>query len=256
MSTQTSASGRRSDLRRLSRSLTFNIGLLIVLFWVGCALFGPYLVPYDPFADDLLNSLMPPSAEHWFGTDQLGRDVFSRVIVGARDILTVAPIATILSTMLGTALGLTMGYFGGVIDEALSRIVDAVLALPTVIVGLLALTALGTSTITVIVVIALSFAPVIARTVRSAVLGERGFDHGRCRIASRQHVLHPVRRNPAQRAAAHFGRSHGALGLCDFHRRHAQFHRLWHPTALARLGAVDFLQLWADRWWLLVGGGI
>lgn len=177
MSTQTSASGRRSDLRRLSRSLTFNIGLLIVLFWVGCALFGPYLVPYDPFADDLLNSLMPPSAEHWFGTDQLGRDVFSRVIVGARDILTVAPIATILSTMLGTALGLTMGYFGGVIDEALSRIVDAVLALPTVIVGLLALTALGTSTITVIVVIALSFAPVIARTVRSAVLGERGFDY-------------------------------------------------------------------------------
>ena len=60
---------------------------------------------------------MPPSAEHWFGTDQLGRDVFSRVIVGARDILTVAPLATLISTVVGTALGLVMGYFGGIVDE-------------------------------------------------------------------------------------------------------------------------------------------
>lgn len=169
--------GWRDDLRRLLRSSTFVVGALIVLFWVGCAIFGPSLVPYDPFADDLINSLMPPSSEHWFGTDQLGRDVFSRVIVGARDILTVAPIATLLSTILGTALGLTMGYFGGVVDEVLSRLVDAVLALPTVIVALLALTALGTSTTTVLFVIAFSFAPIIARTVRSAVLGEVGLDY-------------------------------------------------------------------------------
>ena len=167
----------RDDLRRLLRSVTFDIGAVIVLFWVGCAIFGPALVPYDPFADDLLNSLLPPSSQHWFGTDQLGRDVFSRVIVGARDILTVAPIATLLSTFLGTALGLTMGYFGGIVDEALSRLVDAVLALPTVIVALLALTALGTSTITVLVVIAFSFAPIIARTVRSAVLTEVRLDY-------------------------------------------------------------------------------
>jgi peptide/nickel transport system permease protein len=103
--------------------------------------------------------------------------VFSRVIVGARDILTVAPIATLLSTVLGTALGLTMGYFGGLLDEGLSRLVDAVLALPTVIVALLALTALGTSTVTVLVVIAFSFAPIIARTVRAAVLTEVGLDY-------------------------------------------------------------------------------
>lgn len=169
--------GWRDDLRRLLSSATFVIGAIIVLFWVGCAIFGPRLVPYDPFADDLLNSLLPPSSAHWFGTDQLGRDVFSRVIVGARDILTVAPIATLLSTILGAALGLTMGYFGGLIDEVLSRIVDAVLALPTVIVALLALTAIGTSTITVLVVIAFSFAPIIARTVRSAVLTEVGLDY-------------------------------------------------------------------------------
>jgi peptide/nickel transport system permease protein len=171
------APGWRDDLRRLLRSPSFGIGLAVVLFWVGCALFGAWLVPFDPYADDLLNALLPPSAEHWFGTDQLGRDVFSRVIVGARDILTVAPLATLISTVLGTALGLTMGYFGGLVDEILGRLVDAVLALPTVIVALLALTALGTSTVTVMVVIAFSFAPVIARTVRSAVLGERGLDY-------------------------------------------------------------------------------
>ncbi len=167
----------KEDLKRLLRQPAFDIGLGIVLFWVACALFGPWVVPYDPFADDMINTLMPPSSEHWFGTDQLGRDVFSRVIVGARDILTVAPAATLISTFLGTALGLVMGYFGGWVDEVLGRIVDAVLALPTVIVALLALTALGTSMITVMVVIAFSFAPIIARTVRSAVLTERGLDY-------------------------------------------------------------------------------
>jgi peptide/nickel transport system permease protein len=164
-------------LRRSLRSPSFLAGAGIVLFWVFCALFGPYVVPHDPFTDNLLNTLQPPSAQHWFGTDQLGRDVFSRVIVGARDILTLAPLATILSTILGTALGLAMGYFGGMIDEVLSRVVDAVLALPTVIVALLALTALGASTLTVLFVIGFTFAPIIARTVRASVLAERGLDY-------------------------------------------------------------------------------
>ena len=173
----TQMDGVRRDLRRVLGSATFIIGLIIVTFWAGCAIFGPSLVPYDPYADDMLNSLAPPTAEHWFGTDQLGRDVFSRVIAGARDILTVAPLATILSTIAGTALGLAMGYFGGLIDEVLSRLVDAVLALPTVIVALLALTALGTSTVTVLFVIGFTFAPIIARTVRASVLAERGLDY-------------------------------------------------------------------------------
>ncbi len=167
----------RRDAARLFGSASFIIGAAIVLFWVGCAVLGRSLVPYDPFADDMLNALAPPSAAHWFGTDQLGRDVFSRVIAGARDILTVAPLATLLSTLLGTALGLAMGYFGGLIDEVLSRVVDAVLALPTVIVALLALTALGTSTVTVLFVIGFTFAPIIARTVRAGVLAERGLDY-------------------------------------------------------------------------------
>lgn len=167
----------RHSLRLVFRSWTFIAGFGIVLFWVFCAIFGLSIVPHDPFADDMLNTLLPPSSEHWFGTDQLGRDVFSRVISGARDILTIAPLATLLSTVLGTALGLAMGYFGGLIDEVLSRLVDAVLALPTVIVALLALTALGTSITTVLYVIGFTFAPIIARTVRASVIAERDLDY-------------------------------------------------------------------------------
>ncbi len=168
---------RGERLRLLFRSATFLTGLLIVLFWVACALFGSRLVPMDPYYGDLLTTLEGPSADHWFGTDQLGRDVFSRVIVGARDILTVAPLATILGTILGTALGLITGYFRGFVDDAVSRLVDAVLALPLIIIALLALVALGTSNVTVVIVIGFVFAPIIARTVRSAVLSERELDY-------------------------------------------------------------------------------
>ena len=181
---------RRDSLRQIFKSGTFLTGLVIVLFWVFCAIFGASIVPYDPYADDLLNALMPPSAEHWFGTDQLGRDVFSRVIVGARDILTVAPLATVLSAICGTGLGLAMGYFRGVADEAISRVVDALLALPTVIVALLALVALGPSSVTVILVIGFTFTPIIARTVRASVLAERELDYVSAAHLRRESAFH------------------------------------------------------------------
>ncbi len=184
------ATERRERLRQILHSPTFLIGVAIVAFWVGCAVFGPTLVPYDPFADDLLNALMPPSAQHWFGTDQLGRDVFSRVITGSRDILTVAPLATIISTVVGAALGLTMGYFRGFVDEVISRFVDALLALPTVIVALFALVAIGASTVTVMLVIGLTFAPIIARTVRASVLAERELDYVAAARLRRENAFH------------------------------------------------------------------
>jgi peptide/nickel transport system permease protein len=171
------ASPGRERLRVLLRSGTFIAGALIVAFWIVCALFGDRLVPQDPYADDLMSSLEAPSADHWFGTDGLGRDVFSRVIVGSHDILSIAPLATILGTILGTALGLVTGYFRGFVDDAISRVVEAFLALPLVIIALLALVAIGTSNTTVVVVIGVVFAPIIARTVRSAVLSERGLDY-------------------------------------------------------------------------------
>ena len=161
----------------LLRSPTFVIGALILLFWVACALIGQHVVPQDPYASDPLNSLAPPGAAHWFGTDQLGRDVFARVIVGARDILTIAPLATLLGTLAGTAVGLIVGYFDGWVDNVVGRLIDAVLALPLVIVALLALAAVGASNTTVILVIGITFTPITARTVRSAVFAERNLDY-------------------------------------------------------------------------------
>jgi peptide/nickel transport system permease protein len=163
--------------KALLRSPTFVVGMLILLFWVACALIGHWVVPQDPYASDPLNSLTPPDATHWFGTDQLGRDVFARVIVGARDILTIAPLATLLGTLAGTAVGLIVGYFDGWVDNVIGRLIDAVLALPLVIVALLALAAVGASNVTVILVIGITFTPITARTVRAAVFAERNLDY-------------------------------------------------------------------------------
>lgn len=168
---------RFETLRALLRSPSFICGALLVGFWLGCALLGPWLVPHDPYASDPLNSLAPPDRAHWFGTDQLGRDVFSRVIVGARDIFGIAPLATLVGTLAGTALGLVLGYVGGWFDKLAGRLIDAVLALPLVVVALAALAALGASSATVVFVIGFTFMPITARTVRTAVLAERHLEY-------------------------------------------------------------------------------
>ena len=166
-----------SRAARLLRSPSFMVGAVIVLFWVFCAVFGPLVVPYDPYGDDLLNTLAAPSAAHWFGTDQIGRDIFSRVVVGARPILSVAPLATLVATVAGTTLGLLTGYVGGWLDSLIGRLIEVLLALPLIVVALLVLVALGPSSGTVIGVIGIIFTPLIARTVRSAVLSERSLDY-------------------------------------------------------------------------------
>ena len=166
-----------SRLSLVLRSPGFLLGAAVLLFWVVCALFGPYFAPYNPYADDLLHTLAPPSAAHWFGTDQLGRDIFSRVIVGARPILSVAPAATLVATVAGTTLGLLTGYVGGWLDAIIGRLIEVLLALPLIVVALLVLVALGPSSGTVIAVIGVIFTPLIARTVRSAVLSERSLDY-------------------------------------------------------------------------------
>ncbi len=168
---------RRERLQVLVRSKSFIAGNIIVGFWVLCAIFGETLVLQDPFASNPINGLQSPGADYWFGTDRLGRDVFSRVIVGSRDILIIAPAATLLGTILGTALGLVTGYFRGAVDDILSRVIEAVLALPVLLVAIMALTGLGPSNVTIIVVVGFVFAPVIARTVRAAVLSERELEY-------------------------------------------------------------------------------
>jgi len=175
----TATASRSNRWRVLRRSLTFWVGGGIVLIWVIFAIFGDFVTPYDPLGtpQDVLNRLEPPSSEHWFGTDDLGRDVLSRVLAGARQVLTVAVSATVLGTITGTALGLIIGYYGGIIDDVVSRVLDAFLSIPLVITGMLALAALGPNTLGVIIVIGLVFMPIIAKTVRAAVLGERQLDY-------------------------------------------------------------------------------
>ncbi|MFM8266965.1 MAG: ABC transporter permease [Ilumatobacteraceae bacterium] len=178
---------RRERWRLLRRRPGFVIGVFIVALWLLAAIFGRHITPFDPFTD-LSGPQQSPNGTHWFGTDKIGRDIFSRVVVGARDVLLVAPPAAIISVVLGTILGIVMGYYRGWVDNVASRFVEAFLALPVVMVGLLVLTLTDSSptlkTITfdsrkvlVIYVVSLLFTPIVARTVRSAVLGERDLDY-------------------------------------------------------------------------------
>jgi peptide/nickel transport system permease protein len=163
--------------RQRFQSPVFCIGAAIIALWTLCALFGPAIIPFDPYATDLLATVVPPGATHWFGTDQLGRDVFSRVIAGSRDILTVAPLATLLGVGVGTVVGLTLGYLGGALDAIVGRILDALMSLPLVILALMTLAAFGSSRLAVVLVIGLVYVPLVTRTVRSAVRTQRALDY-------------------------------------------------------------------------------
>lgn len=167
---------RIETLRLLLRRKTFLIGNAIIIFWILTAVLGERITPYDPF-NAFAAGHQAPSAAHLFGTDRLGRDVLSRVMVGSRDVLIVAPLAALVGVSAGTLLGLVMGYYRGWVDNVLSRIVEAFLALPVILVALMTLVVLGTSSIIVIGTVGVLFTPIVARTVRSAVLSERELDY-------------------------------------------------------------------------------
>src|SRR5262249_17407761 len=166
---------RRETIRQILRSKTFVAGAVVALFWVICAIFGKSIVPYDPINDTFAASYAHPSWAHPFGMDRVGRDIFSRVLVGSRSVLEVAPAATALGVALGSFAGLVMGYFGGWVDNVIGRLIDAILAVPFIVTGILILTALSgsqegisVSPLKLIIVIGLGFTPIVARTVRSA----------------------------------------------------------------------------------------
>jgi peptide/nickel transport system permease protein len=168
---------RREQLHDLLRSRTFLAGAAIVAFWVLCTAFGGLIAPHDPLATDPRNALAAPSLNHWFGTDRLGRDSFARVMEGGREILILAPAAALLATVLGTTLGLVTGFRRGLVDDVLSRIFEALLALPVVVFGTVLLAALGSSRPAIIVAVAIPLSPIVARSVRAAVLAERELEY-------------------------------------------------------------------------------
>ena len=167
---------RRETIRLLLHRRAFILGNIIVIGWIVTAILGQRITPFDPF-NDFATGHLPPSPEHWFGTDRLGRDVLSRVMVGSRDVLIVAPLAALLGVVAGAFLGLIMGYYRGWVDNLLSRVIEAFLALPVILVALMTLVVLGSSPVVGIFVVGILFTPIVARTVRSAVLSERELDY-------------------------------------------------------------------------------
>ena len=162
---------RRLPPMRLPASPMTLTGFGIVLFWIVVAVLAPLLAPYPPNATNALAAAHPgPSAAHWLGTDHLGRDILSRVLWGARRVLTVAPIAVLAAAIVGSLLGLCAGYHRGAVDLVISRISDILLSFPVIILYMIVLAMFGSSALNIILVIAVTKAPIIARIVRALTL--------------------------------------------------------------------------------------
>lgn len=154
-------------------SPTAVIGLVVVLLWVAVAVFAPLITAHTPLEQDYKFINKPPSAQHILGTDNLGRDVWSRVAYGARTILSLGPLSVFVAFLVGLALGLPAGYYGGWVDEAVMRVLDALMAFPTILLYMIIISALGPSSLNVVIAIAIGGAPGIARLVRALTMDIR-----------------------------------------------------------------------------------
>lgn len=168
--------------RELFGSPSFIIGAVILLFWILCSIAPGLFTKWGETEVIRLDdgSTIPrtgPGANAWFGTDTIGNDVFARVIYGADNVLINAPISALIAVLAGAVLGLAMGYYRGWIDEVLSRIIEAILSLPVILLAIMVLVVFGASRAAIVLTIAALFTPVVARTVRSAVLSESQLDY-------------------------------------------------------------------------------
>mgnify|MGYP001137994310 FL=1 len=186
--------GRRlvHGVARLYQEPIPAIGTTIFVIFMLIAIIGPLVAPYGENEIIASDARQAPSAAHWFGTDNLGRDVFSRVLLGARDILALAGFGTLLAVMLGVFFGLVSGYQGGWVDEIIMRFFDSLLSLPALLLALLLLGIMGPSSGSVLIVISIVYTPIVARVVRSVVLSvkNRGFvEIARLQGESQLHIL-------------------------------------------------------------------
>ena len=159
--------------RQLFRNPVSAVGTVITLIFLLIAIISPLITPYG--ANEIIptDARQPPSTDHWFGTDNLGRDVFSRVLLGAREILILAGLGTLLAVIFGTLIGLLAGYQSGWFDEITMRVFDSLLALPALLLALLLLGTVGNSRYSILIVIVVLYIPIVARVVRSVVLSVR-----------------------------------------------------------------------------------
>src|SRR5450631_1602730 len=167
----------RRALRRLFQRKGAVVGLAIIATFIVLAVFAPLISPYDPIATSWTSVRKPPSALHWFGTDDLGRDIFGRVIYGARASLTAGAISVGIALGVGVPFGLLSGYRGGIIDALISRITDAMLACPFLILAIALAAFLGPSLGNAMIAIGISTTPIFVRLTRGQVMAVKVEDY-------------------------------------------------------------------------------
>ena len=169
---------RRQDFLRtfFSNRLTVLFAVIMSIF-ILMAIFAPLIAPYDPLRQDLAGKFAPPSRAHLMGQDELGRDILSRVIYGARISLTAGLAAVAIATAVGTVIGVAAGYFGRWLDSVLMRIMDVILAFPSILLAIVIVSILGASLPNAMLAVGIVFMPQMARVVRSAVISVRERDY-------------------------------------------------------------------------------
>lgn len=173
----------KTVLRRFARRKVSVLGAVILLFFLLVALFGPMFCTQDPLAQDLVHKYQQPSSEHWFGTDNLGRDNFTRMIYGARVSLSISFAGVMSGCLVGVLLGVCAGFFGGWVDTLVSRLIDILLAFPSLLLAITVVAILGSGTENTAIAIAIFSIPSIARMVRGIVMANKDAEYIQaCRV--------------------------------------------------------------------------
>jgi peptide/nickel transport system permease protein len=168
---------RTRFFNRVTRNYTTLFALLFLILIAVIAVIGPSIAPFDPIRQNYNNVNIPPNTTHWFGTDNFGRDIFSRVLSGAYLSLSIGIFSVVIGLFVGVTLGVLAGFFGGLIDELIMRSVDVLLAFPGILLAILIVSILGSTVTNVIFALAIFSIPTFARLTRSAVLSVRFLDY-------------------------------------------------------------------------------
>ena len=167
----------RDAFRRMRRNPSAIIGGFLVAFFLSMAIFAPFIAPYDPTQGNLADSYLPPSSEHWFGTNVQGQDMFSRIIYGSRLTLGIATLSVVIGISIGVTLGAIAGYFRGSADSVIMRSVDIMLSIPGLLFAIAVVTFLGQGVPQIALAIAILNIPIFARLLRGSLLGVREADY-------------------------------------------------------------------------------
>ena len=164
-------------MHRMRKNRMAMAGLIIILALIVLAIISPLILPYAYDAMDFANMYATPSAQHWFGCDDLGRDIFSRLLYGARASLSLGIIATCVSTVIGIAIGALVGYFGGMVDNVVMRILDIIQAIPGMLLAIAIAAALGTGFVNTILALSIGGIPMTVRLLRGSIMSIRNQEY-------------------------------------------------------------------------------